>query len=102
MRAADGGAGVACLYGNYAGDNMNVKMAMQMAEREGITVRTVVANDDVASAPQGEESKRRGVAGEVFMWKVGGAKAAQGGSLIEVIAAAQKAISNTHKAYRIS
>jgi len=95
MRAANGGAGVACLYGNYAGDNMNVRMAVQMAEREGITVRTVVANDDVASAPQGEESKRRGVAGEVFMWKVGAAKAAQGGSLEEVIAAAQKAISNT-------
>lgn len=95
LRAANGGAGVACLYGNYAGDNMNVKMAMQMAEREGITVKTVVANDDVASAPKGEESKRRGVAGEVFMWKVGGAKAAQGGSLDEVIAAAQKAIANT-------
>lgn len=95
MRAANGGAGVACLYGNYAGDNMNVRMAIQMAEREGITVRTVVANDDVASAPRGEESKRRGVAGEVFMWKVGAAKAAQGGSLDEVIAAAQKAIFNT-------
>ena len=95
MRAANGGAGVACLYGNYAGDNMNVKMAMQMAEREGITVKTVVANDDVASAPKGDESKRRGVAGEVFMWKVGAAKAALGASLDEVIAAAQKAIANT-------
>jgi dihydroxyacetone kinase len=95
MRAANGGAGVACLYGNYAGDNMNVKMAMQMAEREGIAVKTVVANDDVASAPKGDESKRRGVAGEIFMWKVGAAKAALGGSLDDVIAAAQKAIGNT-------
>lgn len=95
MRAADGGAGVACLYGNYAGDNMNVKMATQMAARDGITVKTVVANDDVASAPRGDEAKRRGVAGEILMWKVGGAKAAMGGSLDEVIAAAQKAIANT-------
>jgi len=95
MRAADGGAGVACLYGNYAGDNMNVKMAIQMAEREGIVVRTVVANDDVPSAPKGDEAKRRGVAGEIVMWKVGAAKAAMGGSLDEVIAAAQKAIANT-------
>lgn len=95
MRAANGGAGVACLYGNYAGDNMNVKMAMAMAEREGITVKTVVANDDVPSAPKGDEAKRRGVAGEILMWKVGAAKAAQGGSLDEVIAAAQKAIDNT-------
>ncbi len=95
MRAADGGAGVACLYGNYAGDNMNVKMAMQMAARDGITVKTVVANDDVPSAPKGDEAKRRGVAGEIFMWKVGAARAAQGGSLDEVIAAAQKAIAHT-------
>ena len=57
MRHADGGAGVACLYGNYAGDNMNVRMAAEMAEREGIAVRTVVANDDVASSPKGQEDK---------------------------------------------
>ena len=95
IRGADGGAGVACLYGNYAGDNMNVKMAVELAAREGITVRTVTANDDVASAPQGDEAKRRGVAGEILMWKVGAAKAAMGGALAEVIAAAHKAISNT-------
>jgi dihydroxyacetone kinase-like protein len=95
FRAANGGEGVACLYGNYSGDNMNVKMAAKMAKREGITVKTVVANDDVASAPKDQREKRRGVAGEVFMWKCGGAKAAKGGSLDEVIAAAQKAIDNT-------
>ncbi len=95
MRAANGGAGVACLYGNYAGDNMNVRMAMQSAGQEGIVVRTVVANDDVPSAPKGDEAKRRGVAGEILMWKVGAARAAMGGSLDEVIAVAQKAIDAT-------
>ncbi|MDP4092919.1 MAG: dihydroxyacetone kinase subunit DhaK [Bacillota bacterium] len=95
FRAADSGKGVACLYGNYAGDNMNVKMAVDIAEEDGIEVKTVVANDDVASAPITEREKRRGVAGEIFMWKIGGAKAAKGGSLDEVIAAAQKAIDNT-------
>ena len=94
-KEADQGKGVACLYGNYSGDNMNVKMAVKMAKRQGITVKTVVANDDVASAPKEQREKRRGVAGEVLMWKVGGAKAAAGGSLDEVIAAAQKAIDNT-------
>lgn len=58
-------------------------------------IKTVVANDDVASAPKTEMDKRRGVAGEILMWKVGGAKAAKGGTLDEVIAAAQKAIDNT-------
>lgn len=95
FRAADSGRGVACLYGNYAGDNMNVKMAVDMAEDDGIEVKTVVANDDVPSAPSTELEKRRGVAGEILMWKVGGAKAAMGGSLDEVIAEAQKAIDNT-------
>lgn len=95
FREADSGKGVACLYGNYAGDNMNVKMAKQMAEMEGMEVKTVVANDDVASAPKTESEKRRGVAGEILMWKIGGAKAAKGGALDEVIAAAQKAIDNT-------
>lgn len=95
IKAADSGKGVACLYGNYAGDNMNVKMAMRKAKKLGIEVKTVVANDDCASAPKGELDKRRGVAGEVLMWKVGGAKAAMGASLDEVIAAAQKAIDHT-------
>lgn len=95
FKAVDQGKGVACLYGNYSGDNMNVKMAVKMAKRAGITVKTVVANDDVASAPKDQREKRRGVAGEVLMWKVGGAKAAKGGNLDEVIEAAQKAIDHT-------
>lgn len=94
-KEADQGIGVACLYGNYSGDNMNVKISVKMAKKAGITVKTVVANDDVASAPKDQKEKRRGVAGEVLMWKVGGAKAALGGDLDEVIAAAQKAIDNT-------
>ncbi len=95
IKEADGGKGVAILYGNYAGDNMNVSMAMDEAEDEDIVVKKVVANDDVPSAPKGQEEKRRGVAGEILMWKVGGAKAAMGASLDEVIAVAQKAIDNT-------
>ena len=95
FREADAGEGVACLYGNYAGDNMNVKMAMKLASEDGITVKTVVANDDVASAPKSEMEKRRGVAGEILMWKAGGARAAKGGTLDEVIASAQKAIDST-------
>lgn len=95
FQAADGGRGVACLYGNYAGDNMNVKMAARLAAKAGVEVRTVVANDDVASAGPHERDKRRGVAGEIIMWKAGGARAAEGGTLDEVIAAAQKAIDQT-------
>lgn len=95
FKAADSGRGVACLYGNYSGDNMNVKIAQKQAEKEGIVVKKVIANDDVPSAPRDERENRRGVAGEVLMWKVGGAKAAMGADLDEVIAAAQKVIDNT-------
>lgn len=95
FKAADRGKGIACLYGNYSGDNMNVKMAVKMAKKQGLTVKTVVANDDVASAPKEQREKRRGVAGEILMWKAGGAKAALGGTLDEVITAAQKAIDHT-------
>lgn len=95
IKEADSGNGVAILYGNYAGDNMNVAMAMELAEDEGIKVGKVVANDDVPSAPVSDIDKRRGVAGEILMWKIGGAKAAMGGNLDEVLAVAQKAIDNT-------
>lgn len=95
FKAADGGRGVACLYGNYAGDNMNVKMATKLAERDGLVVKTVVANDDAASAPATEAAKRRGVAGEIIMWKVAAALAAEGADLDAVIAVAKKAIDNT-------
>lgn len=95
FKAADSGKGVACLYGNYSGDNMNVRMARMLAEEEGITVKTVVANDDVASAPKSERDRRRGVAGEIVMWKTAGAKASLGYSLDEVIATAQKTIDMT-------
>ena len=95
FRAADHGHGVACLYGNYAGDNMNVKMAIKLAAKDGIEVQTVVANDDLASAPIGERQNRRGVAGEILMWMAGGARAAEGGTLDQVIAAAQHSIDST-------
>jgi len=70
IKAADGGKGVAILYGNYAGDNMNVEIAVEMAADEGIQVKTVVANDDVPSAPNDQRGNRRGVAGEIFMKKL--------------------------------
>ena len=92
--SADQGAGVLRLYGNYGGDVMNFDMAAEMADMEGIEVRTVLVKDDVASAPPEEADRRRGVAGMVFAFKVAGAKAEQGGSLDEVEAAARKALDN--------
>ncbi|MGJ7490495.1 dihydroxyacetone kinase subunit DhaK [Variovorax sp. ZT4R33] len=91
MRAADGGAGVLQLYGNYGGDRMNFDMAAEMLELEGMQVASVRVADDVASAPAAQREKRRGVAGLVLVYKVAGAKAATGASLDEVAALAHKA-----------
>ena len=91
MQVADGGAGVLQLYGNYGGDKMNFDMAREMLELEGMEVASLRVADDVASAPAAERAKRRGVAGLVFAYKIAGARAAQGGTLAEVTAAATKA-----------
>ena len=91
----DGGSGVVYIYGNYGGDVMNFDMAAEMAYMEGIPVGTVLVKDDVASAPLAEADRRRGVAGMVFGFKVAGAKADLGGTLDEVVAAAEKALANT-------
>ena len=93
-RAIDSGAGVLYIFGNYGGDRMNFDMAAEMAQMDGITVEQVIAGEDVASAPKGEEQKRRGVAGIFYLYKVAGALAAEGAALEEVKKIALKAAEN--------
>lgn len=87
----DQGAGVLYIYGNYTGDIINFDMAAELADLDGIAVKQVVGNDDVASSIVGEEHKRRGVAGIFFIYKAAGAAAAEGLSLDEVARLADKA-----------
>jgi phosphoenolpyruvate---glycerone phosphotransferase subunit DhaK len=94
-QAIHGGAGVLYLFGNYSGDVMNFGMAAEMAQAEGIQVETVLAADDVASAPKGQEARRRGVAGIFYAYKLAGAKAETKAPLAEVKRVAEKAIAMT-------
>ena len=94
-KAVDGGEGVLYLYGNYSGDTMNFDMASEMAEMEGITVKTSLGRDDVTSAPNAELMRRRGVAGIFFGYKIAGAAAEEGRDLDGVHDAAEKATFNT-------
>jgi dihydroxyacetone kinase len=94
-KAIDGGAGLLYLYGNYSGDVMNFDMAQDRCRAEGMDVRTVRVADDVASAPPQERDARRGIAGDLFVFKVAGASAARGDSLDEVERLAQKANDRT-------
>ena len=81
-KAADQGRGVILAFGNYAGDVMNFGIAAERLRGEGIDTRLVVVTDDVASA--GNEHDRRGIAGDVTVFKVLGAAAAEGRDLDEV------------------
>ena len=90
-KAVSGGAGVLYVYGNYGGDVFNFDLAADLAEPDGIDIKTVLLTDDVASAPAERSADRRGVAGMVFVFKCAGAAAERGDSLDEVARIAAKA-----------
>ena len=83
------------LYGNYAGDVMNFSLAAQLAAAEGIEVREIRVSDDVASAPPDQAAKRRGIAGDIIVFKCAGAAAEEGRSLAEVERVAAHANAST-------
>ena len=91
-RAADGGAGVLHLVKNYTGDVLNFETAAELAELEGLTVRSVLVNDDVAVEDSLHTAGRRGVAGTVLVEKVAGAAAERGDSLAGVVAIAERVV----------
>ena len=94
IKAVATDAGVLMIVKNYTGDVMNFEMAAEMAEMEGITVKHVVTNDDVAVKDSLYTIGRRGVAGTVFVHKIAGAMAETGADLDKVQATAQKVIDN--------
>lgn len=89
--SADNGGGVVITSGNYAGDVLHFTEAAEILTRNGIPARTVFVTDDIASAPRGEESKRRGIAGDFVVFKVMSAAAEAGLSLDEVVRVGHKA-----------
>jgi len=94
-KASEHGGGVLLSYGNYAGDVLNFDAAARSLTAAGIEVRTVRVTDDVASAPSAEAHKRRGIAGDLCVFKVAGAAAEQGRSLDDVTAVATRANDRT-------
>lgn len=77
-KAADMNGGVLLSYGNYAGDVLHFGQAQVRLNAEGIETRTVVVTDDIASAPLAEWEKRRGIAGDLTVFKIAGAAAEAG------------------------
>ena len=94
-RAANNGAGVLLTFGNYAGDVLHFGLACERLRAEGIPCEVLPFTDDVLSADDSEQHKRRGVAGGLVVFKAAAAAAERGDSLAEVLAIAQRANSRT-------
>ncbi|OIV35700.1 D-erythrulose kinase [Mangrovactinospora gilvigrisea] len=94
-RAAESGAGVLYLFGNYAGDVMNFGLAARRLTSEGIPATCFAVTDDVASAPAEETAERRGIAGDFVVFKAASAAAEEGADLDEVLRVASHANDRT-------
>lgn len=94
-KAAHCGGGVLLMYGNYAGDVLHFGQAAERLRAEGIDTRTCAVTDDVASAAPAESAKRRGIAGDLPVFKAAAAAAEQGLPLAEVARAAEHAGART-------
>ncbi|TDQ47204.1 dihydroxyacetone kinase subunit DhaK [Actinorugispora endophytica] len=79
--AVDSGAGVVLVVKNYTGDVMNFEMAAELAEEEGVRTATVLVDDDVAVRDSTFTAGRRGTGATLFVEKIAGALAEQGGDL---------------------
>ncbi len=90
-KAANNGAGVLLGYGNYAGDVLHFSQAQEKLRREGIDCRSIAVTDDVSSAPIEEKTKRRGIAGDLTVFKVAAAAAEAGHSINAVVDIAERA-----------
>lgn len=86
----DSGAGVLFIVKNYTGDVLNFEMAAELAGDENIQTASVVVADDVAVQDSTYTAGRRGVGTTVIVEKIAGAAAAEGKSLAEVAAIAEK------------
>lgn len=90
-KAANNGAGVLLSYGNYAGDVLHFGQARDRLVSEGIPCEMVKVIDDVSSASLEEIRKRRGIAGDLTVFKIASAAAEAGYSLEEVVRVAEAA-----------
>jgi dihydroxyacetone kinase len=84
IRASDNGRGTLLSYGNYAGDVLNFTAAQDAVRADGIDCRTVLVTDDIFSAPIAERERRRGIAGDLTVFKVAGAAAREGRGIDDV------------------
>lgn len=84
IRASEQGRGALLSFGNYAGDVLHFGAAQEAVRADGIDCRTVTVTDDIFSAPPAEAERRRGIAGDLTVFKAAGAAAARGYGIDDV------------------
>ncbi len=90
LKLANRGAGVLFVVLNHEGDVMSARLANQLAEKEGLRVRTLITAEDISSAPRSEPDDRRGLVGFLPVYKVAGAAAEEGRNLEDVYEVAHR------------
>lgn len=90
-KAADNGGGILLGYGNYAGDVLHFTQAQEKLRTEGIDSRSIAVTDDISSAPLAERHKRRGIAGDLTVFKVAAAASEAGYTMDDVVQIAERA-----------
>ena len=94
IKLADKGKGVLYIVLNHAGDMLTGNMTMKQCKKQGLNVVKVVTQEDVSNAPRENADDRRGLVGCIPTYKIAGAAAAEGRSLEEVAAVAQRFADN--------
>ena len=87
--------GVLHIVNNYTGDRMAFDMGKEMAEADGITIGTLLVDDDVAVKDSTYTVGRRGVAGNFFVIKAVGAASERGAELDDLLRIGNKVNSVT-------
>jgi dihydroxyacetone kinase-like protein len=82
--------GILHIVNNYSGDRMAFEMATEMLEAEGVQVKTLFVDDDVAVQNSTWTVGRRGVAGNFFVIKALGAASESGASLTDLVALGER------------
>ncbi|MCS3470946.1 dihydroxyacetone kinase [Pseudomonas sp. JUb42] len=94
-RTAQKGGGVLLGYGNYAGDVLHFGLAKDRLNAEGIPCEVIAVTDDISSASIDERHKRRGIAGDLVVFKVAAASSEAGYDFTEVVRVARHANART-------
>ena len=94
-KLAQRGGGVLLGYGNYAGDVLHFGLAKDRLNAEGIPCEVIAVTDDISSAAVEEIHKRRGIAGDLVVFKAASAAAEAGYGFTDVVRIARHANERT-------